>query len=85
MKKVFCIKQYLFLLIIVSLALIMPSNAAAEIGRINVKGKLNVRQEPTTKSPVIYQLTNGEEVELVDTVGDWVKISVWNDYGYVKS
>ena len=85
MKKVLCIKQYLFLLIIVSLALIMPSNAAAEIGRINVKGKLNVRQEPTTKSPVIYQLTNGEEVELVDTVGDWVKISVWNDYGYVKS
>lgn len=86
--KHYCIfyhKCKIFLPIIFCMLFLAPTTVAAEVGRITVEGNLNVRQKPTTESPVIYQLCNGEEVEIIETIDDWVKIEIWNDYGYIKS
>lgn len=51
----------------------------------NISTSLNVRKSPSTSSAVITRLTNGTEVKVVSTEGDWYKI--YSDsfgYGYAS-
>jgi len=44
---------------------------------------LNVRQEPNTNCTVFTSVKKGEEVEIVEDLGDWLKININNLEGYV--
>lgn len=46
---------------------------------------LNVRAEANTDSMVYTQVLKGEELEYVETVGDWVKVSLDGDDAYVSA
>lgn len=46
---------------------------------------LNVREQANTESAVITQILKGEELEYVETLGDWVKVSVDGEEAYVSA
>lgn len=46
---------------------------------------LNVRGEANTESTVLTQILKGEELEYVETLGDWVKVSVDGEDAYVAA
>lgn len=46
---------------------------------------LNVRVEPNLQSEVLTQVPKGEELEYVETVDGWVKLSIDGDDAYVSS
>lgn len=46
---------------------------------------LNVREQANTESEVITQILKGEELEYVETLGDWVKVSVDGEEAYVSA
>lgn len=46
---------------------------------------LNVREQPSTDSAVMTQILKGEELEYVETVNDWVKVSVDGEDAYVAT
>ncbi len=46
---------------------------------------LRVREEPNTESTILALMPNGEEVEVLEDQGDWIKVSVDNEEGYVKA
>lgn len=46
---------------------------------------LNVRAEANTDSVVYTQVLKGEELEYVETAGDWVKVSLDGDDAYVSA
>ncbi len=46
---------------------------------------LRVREEPNTECKIIMTIGNGEEFELAAIEGDWVKVDVNGDYGYISS
>ncbi|MCM1569607.1 MAG: SH3 domain-containing protein [Roseburia sp.] len=46
---------------------------------------LNVRDEANTDSAVLTQIIQGEELEYVETLGDWIKVSIDGDEAYVAA
>lgn len=44
---------------------------------------LNVRQEASTDSLVVTQIAKGEELEYVETLGDWVHVTIDDEDAYV--
>lgn len=46
---------------------------------------LNVREEANTDSAILTQILKGEELEYVETVGDWVKVSIDGDEAYAAA
>ncbi len=47
---------------------------------------LRIRQEPSTDSPIIINLSSGEKLEVVEDMGDWIKVSVdGEEEGYVSA
>ncbi|MBR5337500.1 MAG: SH3 domain-containing protein [Lachnospiraceae bacterium] len=46
---------------------------------------LRVREEPNTDSKIIMTISNGEEFELAAIEGDWVKVDVNGDFGYIAA
>ena len=46
---------------------------------------LNVRGEANTESTVLTQVLKGEELEYVETLGEWVKISLDGEEAYVAA
>jgi len=50
----------------------------------NVSG-LNVRATMDTKGAVITQIAKGEEIEYIETIGDWVKIDLDGEEAYVAA
>lgn len=56
--------------------------AAGEV--INVQSFLNVRKGPGTNYDPIGQLHQGGKVSVVAKNGDWYKIKIGSDYGYVN-
>lgn len=46
---------------------------------------LNVREQANTESAVITQILKGEELEYIETLGDWVKVSVDGEEAYVSA
>ncbi|WP_457641193.1 AAA family ATPase [Persephonella sp.] len=45
---------------------------------------LNVREDPSRSSHIVYLLKEGDKVELLEKKGDWVKIKINNTEGWVK-
>ncbi|MCF0131009.1 MAG: C40 family peptidase [Pseudobutyrivibrio sp.] len=48
-------------------------------------GGLNVRVSPSTDCTVMAQMAEGEEVEFVEDLGEWIKVLVDDETGYVFS
>ncbi len=48
-------------------------------------GGLRVREEPSTESPVITLVAEGEELEVVEQLDGWVKIMVDDEEAYVSA
>lgn len=46
---------------------------------------LNIREQANTDSAVVAQILKGEELEYVDTIGDWIKVSIDGEEAYVSS
>ncbi len=46
---------------------------------------LNVRDEPNTESAVLTQVPKGEEIEYVETLDGWIKVSIDGEEAYVAS
>ena len=44
---------------------------------------LNVRQEPSTSSQVVTQIAKGEELEYVETLEDWVHVTIDDEDAYI--
>ncbi|MBO4985181.1 MAG: SH3 domain-containing protein [Bacteroides sp.] len=70
--------------LITSVAASPKDSVAVYRVKISVGGSLNIRQKPTTQSPVIVQTINKTRVNVVDTVGEWVKVELGEYSGYAK-
>lgn len=46
---------------------------------------LRVRDEASTESSILTNILKGEELEYVETVGDWYKVSIDGEEGYVSA
>ncbi len=46
---------------------------------------LRIRQEPNTESPIIINVSSGEKLDMLEDMGDWVKVSIDGDEGYVSA
>lgn len=46
---------------------------------------LNVREQPSTESEILTQVLKGEELEYVETVDGWVKLSIDGEDAYVSA
>jgi uncharacterized protein YgiM (DUF1202 family) len=46
---------------------------------------LRIRQEPNTESPVIINVSSGEKLDVVEDMGDWIKVAIDGDEGYVSA
>ena len=46
---------------------------------------LRIRLEPNTESTIIAVVSNGEEIEVEEDLGDWVHVSVDGEDGYVSA
>ena len=60
------------------------SATTTQTGTIKVNGALNVRSGAGTSYSVIGSLSNGVQVEIVETSGSWYKIKYGSGYGYVS-
>lgn len=46
---------------------------------------LNVRKEPNTESEIVTQIPKGEGLEVLEEMGEWVKVAVDSDEAYVSA
>ena len=46
---------------------------------------LNVRMEPTTDSGVVARVTEGQHYRILEELGDWYKITIGSEEGYIAS
>ncbi|MDU7078339.1 MAG: SH3 domain-containing protein, partial [Clostridium celatum] len=60
------------------------SSTAAQSGTVKANGGLNVRSGAGTSYSSIGLLSNGAQVEIVETSGTWYKIKYGSGYGYVS-
>lgn len=59
------------------------SNAETVIG-IVIASSLNVRENPSSTSPIVTEIEAGSQVVLLERVGDWYMVNV-GDIGYVNA
>ena len=55
----------------------------AELVATSTTGGLNIREEASTDSAVLAQMADGEEVTVIEELGDWVMVDVDGEEGYV--
>ena len=60
------------------------STTTTQSGTVKASGGLNVRSGAGTSYSVIGSLSNGSQVEIVETSGSWYKIKYGSGYGYVS-
>lgn len=46
---------------------------------------LHVRKEPNTECEIVANMPEGEEIEVRENLGDWVKVSVDEEEGYINT
>lgn len=46
---------------------------------------LNIREQANTDSAILTQVLKGEELEYVETIDDWIKVSLDGEEAYVKA
>jgi len=57
----------------------------ANLGISIANDYVNIRKEPNTESEVVGKLYRGCATDILETVGEWVKIESGNVKGYIKS
>ncbi len=62
----------------------IKANAIARTVAIANTDGLNIREEASTDSAVLTQVLKGEKLEYVETIGDWVKVSIDGEDAYVS-
>ena len=62
--------------------LLTVSAFAAEIGTVNADA-LRLRSEPSTSSPTLAYLNTGTQVEILESQGEWYKVSYNGSTGYL--
>ncbi len=74
----------------VKLEYIVTGNGAQKIikdkGRLVIVvdcSSLRVRAKESTSSEILYRISRGEELDIVSSTKDWVKVEINNEYGYV--
>ncbi len=65
-------------------AKIAADDLARTVVLVNTDG-LNVRDEANTESAVLTQVPKGEELEYVETLEGWIKVSIDGEEAYVSS
>ncbi len=55
----------------------------AEYVATSTTGGLNIRSEASTDSEILAQMADGEEVTVIEDQGEWVKVDIDGDEGYV--
>lgn len=65
-------------------AKLMANELVRTVVLVNTDG-LNVREQPNTESTVLTQVLKGEELEYVETQGEWIKVAVDSDEAYVNA
>lgn len=65
-------------------AILKAQELVSTVAIANTDG-LNVREEMSTDSTILTKVLKGEELEYVETVGDWVKVSIDGEEAYVAS
>lgn len=74
--------------LVLILTLIIPtekSYAANETYIVTPDIGVNLRDKPNTESNVVSKLKQGTKVRITNTSGEWSKVSVNNEVGYIKS
>lgn len=56
----------------------------SQIAKCNTE-TLRVRQEPNTECEILALMPEGEEVEVIEHLGEWYKVSVDSEEGYVSA
>lgn len=59
--------------------------SANEVGQVTTDDYLNIRSTPSTKGDIVGKLKAGEQVEIVERSGDWLKIKSKAREGFVYS
>lgn len=65
-------------------AKVKASELAKCLAIANTDG-LNVRKEPNTESEILTQVLKGEELEVIENQGDWIKVALDSDEAYVAA
>ena len=68
-----------------ALALAMPLSSMAETHKVVKGGLLNLRQEPSLNAKVIKQYPTGTWMTVLSEEGEWSKVEVGGNTGYVMS
>ncbi|ONI40408.1 hypothetical protein AN639_04090 [Candidatus Epulonipiscium fishelsonii] len=72
-------------LITMAIAMLLPATIYGEVyGEVNVN-ILNARETTSVNSGIVLQLDKYDKVQIVEQIGDWAKIRVGNNEGYVMS
>ncbi|MCR5545231.1 MAG: SH3 domain-containing protein [Lachnospiraceae bacterium] len=65
-------------------AVSLAHELAAWVATVTGDG-LRIRQEASTDAPIIINLSSGEKLEVEEDMGDWIKVSVDGEEGYVSA
>jgi uncharacterized protein YgiM (DUF1202 family) len=65
-------------------AKIRANELAIAVARSNADG-VRVRDNPSTDSAILTQVPEGEELEFVEALGEWIKVSIDGEDGYVSA
>lgn len=76
-------KRLLVSLSIIIMFILIGSTVLATTGTTNTSD-LNFREKASTSSNIIQKISKGSKVEILDTEGDWYKISYDGKTGYVS-
>lgn len=68
------IKYLATIILTITIILILNTKVEATTGKVNVE-TVRVRKEATTKSVIVTQLDKGEQVEILEQLEDWYKVT----------
>lgn len=68
-----------------TLAMAIPMSGLAESYKVVTGGALNLRKEPSMQSGVIHQYPSGTWMTVLSEEGEWSKVEVGGNTGYVMS
>lgn len=71
MKK---IKHLATIILMITIILILNTKAEASTGKVNTE-TVRIRKEATTKSTIVTQLDKGQEVEILEELEEWYKVT----------
>ena len=71
------------LMIIIFLTIFTVSSMASITGKV-VADNIRLRKEASTDSKIVTLISINEKVEVIETEGEWYKISYKNNTGYIK-